>query len=171
MAISLKCLHKDHKGETWTLDLESDPVVVKDESGKVVWQMPANVAITQFQMPSFSESIKYFGILFGNEIRQFDVSKDGMKDIKAFLNRSLLAAGPEAVAAVRTRAIRDVLLGAACTIGGVVLTVGSYTAAAQKPEGGKYTVTYGLVIFGLILLGRGAYGFVRHGQLKGMAES
>jgi hypothetical protein len=169
MSIRLRCLHKDHKDETWKLDLDGDPVTLKDESGTVVWEMPANVAITQFQMPSFSESIKYFGILFGKEIRQFDVSKEGLKEIKTFLNKSVLAAGPEAVAAVRTKAIRDLLLGAACAIGGVVLTVGSYTAAAQKPEGGKYTVTYGLVIFGLIMLGRGVYGFVRHNQLKSLA--
>lgn len=170
MAISLECLHKDHKGKTWTLDLEGDPVTVKDESGTVVWEMPANVAVSQFQMPSFSDSIKYFGILFGKEIRQFDVSKEGLKEIKTFLNKSVLSAGPEAVAAVRNKAIRDLLLGAGCAIGGVVLTVASYQDVAQKPEGGKYTVTYGLVIFGLIMLVRGVYGFVRHGQLKGMAE-
>ncbi len=76
------------------------------------------------------------------------------------------AAGPEAVRAVRNRAIRDALIGAACAIGGVALTVGGYMEAAQKPGGGEFKVAYGLVLFGLVMLGKGVYSYLQYQQIQ-----
>jgi hypothetical protein len=171
MTVSLRCVDKDHKGEEWALDLGSDKVIVRDAMGGLVAEFPVAEAAGRFQMPSFSENIKYFGIAFADQIRRFDVPKDGLKEIRAFNNRLTAAAGPEAVQAVKNRAVRDTLIGVACAIGGVVLTVGSYMAAANDPKGGRYTVTYGLVIFGLAMLAKGIYGFMQYGQIKRVHET
>lgn len=128
-------------------------------------------AVGHFQMPSFSENVKYFSIALGDAIHRFDVPKDGLREIKALINRSILSAGPEAIQSLRNRAIRDTIVGTASAVGGIVLSVGSYQAAANNPEGGKYTVTYGLVIFGIAMLCKGIYGLIQYGQVRRLAES
>lgn len=171
MSVRIRCVDKDCKGQEWTLELGADKVVVRDASGRTVGEFPPADAASRFQMPSFSDNIKYFGITLGDQIRRFDITKDGLREIKAFNNRLVASAGPEAVRSVRSKAIRDSLIGAACAIGGVVLTIGSYLSAANNPEGGRYTVTYGLVIFGLVMLGKGAYGFSQYGQIKRLSDA
>jgi hypothetical protein len=79
--------------------------------------------------------------------------------------------GPEAVSAVRTKALRDCLIGLGAAILGVVMTVGSYMYAASKDEGGSYVITWGLVLFGLVMLGKGAYGFMRHAGLQKKSQA
>ena len=171
MAVQLRCVDRDRKGEMWSLDLGSERVVVQDASGTPVAEFTPEEAVGHFQMPSFSENVKYFGIALGDAIHRFDVPKDGLKEIKALINRSILSAGPEAVLSIRNRAIRDTVIGAACSVGGIVLSVGSYQAAANNPEGGKYTVTYGLILFGIAMLCKGIYGLIQYGQVRGLAES
>jgi hypothetical protein len=171
MPIQLRCVDKDHQGEQWTLDLDGDKVLVRDAASKVVAELSPEDAAARFQMPSFSENVKYFGIAIGDRIQRFDVSKDGLREIRDFNNRLTVRGGPEAVQAVRNKAIRDTAIGVLCAVGGTVLTVGSYLSAANKPEGGNYTIAYGLVLFGLVVLGKGIYGFVQYGRIKALSES
>ena len=166
MAIQLRCVDRERKGELWSLDLGGETVVVRNTAGTPVGQFTPEEAIGHFQMPSFSENIKYFGVSLGGTVHRFDVPKAVLQEIKALINRSIASAGPEAVRSVRNRAIRDILIGAACTVGGVVLTIGSYMSAANKPGGGKYTIAYGLVLFGLVMLGKGIYSFMQYGQVQ-----
>ena len=51
---------------------------------------------------------------------------------------------------------RDMLVGALWCVGGIVVTVASYGAAASNPGGGRYVVAYGAIIFGAIQFIRGA---------------
>jgi len=166
MAIQLRCVDKDLKDEKWTLELNDDQVVVRDASGKPAAQFPAAETASRFQMPSFSENVKYFGVVIGDQYRRFDVSKEGLKEIRGYKNQLTAAAGPEAVRAVRNKAIRDALIGVGCAIGGVVLTMEGYRAAAQKPEGGEFKIAYGLVLFGLVMLGKGVYGYLQYSQIQ-----
>ena len=163
--VQLRCIDKGHKGELWALDLAAETVRVKDSQGTVVAEFAPEDAFEFFQLPSFSESIKYFGVRLGKKLLRFDVSRDGLKQIKAFLNRTIVAAGPEAVLAVRNEAIRDTAIGVSCVIGGVGMTVWSYSTVAAEPRGGEFTVLWGLVFFGLIMIGKGIYGFVQYGNL------
>jgi hypothetical protein len=117
-------------------------------------------------MPSFSESIKYFGIVIDGKVQRFDVPRAGLKEIRAFTYRVTLASGPEAVRAVQRRAIRDTLIGAVCVVAGIALTIGAYLAAANKLRDGRYSVFYGLVLFGLVMLGRGIYRFRQYRELQ-----
>lgn len=171
MAVELRCVDRDRKGEIWSLDIGTEKVVVRDASGTAAAEFTPEEAVGRFQMPSFSENVKYFGIALGDPIRRFDVSKDGLREIKGLINRMIQTSGPEAVAALRNRALRNILLGVACAVGGVALSVASYREAANKPEGGKYTVTYGLVLFGIAMFCKGVYGFIQYNQIRSMAEA
>jgi hypothetical protein len=170
MSVTLRCVDKQRKGEVWTLELEDHKAVIRRPTGDVAGAFSPADAVERFQMPSFSESIKYFGVRLGDELHRFDVAKSDLKQIKLFINRTIAAAGPEAVQAVRNKAIRDALIGAACIVAGIVLSLGSFLAVADKPEGGTYYVAYGLPLFGLIMVGKGIYGFMQHGQLKQLTE-
>jgi hypothetical protein len=171
MPVQLRCVDKGHQGEMWTLDLEGEKAVVRNPAGNAAGEFAPEEAVQRFQMPSFSESIKYFGVKLDEKLWRFDVAKNDLKQIKAFINRTIVSAGPEAMQAVRNRALRDTLLGVAGVVAGIGLTVASYLEAANKPEGGRYTITYGLVLVGFILVGKGIYGFVQYSSLKQMAAS
>ena len=101
----------------------------------------------------------------------FDVDRSDLQEIKAYLDESVVAAGPEAVRAVGNRALRDLLLGVGAVVLGIVVTVASFLNAAQNPEGGRYYITFGLIVFGLVLFGKGVYGFVRHSHLQKLRGS
>jgi hypothetical protein len=167
MAIQLRCV--DHKSEVWSLDLGGEAVVVRDAAGASVGEFTIQAAAGHFQLPSFSQSIKYLGITLDATVYRFDVSKDDLRQIKALINRSILSAGPQAIRSVRNRAIRDTLGGAACAVGGVVLSVVSYLSAANNANK-RYTITSGLVVFGLIMFGKGVYGFRQYGQVKRISD-
>jgi hypothetical protein len=167
----MRCVDNKRKGELWTLDLDDRKAVVRGPAGDLVGEFLPEDGVEHFQMPSFSESIKYFGVLLRGELHRFDVAKSDLKQIQLFINRTIAAAGPEAIQAVRNKALRDTLIGAACIVVGVVLSVGSFLAVADKPEEGTYYVVYGLPFFGLIMVGKGIYGFIQHGHLKELAET
>lgn len=170
MQVQMRCCHLKHKGEVWTLDLGDNRAEIRDSGENVRAEYTREEAAEQFLMPSFSESIKQFRAPIDGEIWYFDVARPDLKQIKAFIDQAMVAAGPEAVRAVRNHAIRDTLIGlAAVSIGGA-LTIGSYLQAAQDPNGGEYVVTYGAVLFGLVMIGKGIYGFMRHGQLQTLSQ-
>lgn len=55
-------------------------------------------------------------------------------------------------------AMKNMLIGAAIAIVGIVITVGTYASAASTPGGGRYVVFYGLIIVGAIQFLRGLFG-------------
>jgi hypothetical protein len=166
MLVRMRCCHLEHKGEAWTLDLGDDRAEIRDAAGNVRGEYTSAEAAEQFLLPSFSESIKQLRAPIDGELWYFDVPRDGLKQIKAYLDRAVVAVGPEAIRAVRNQALRDCLIGLGGVLVGTVLTVGSYLRAAQNPDGGGYVITYGLILFGLIMLGKGVYGFLRYGRLQ-----
>jgi hypothetical protein len=171
MPIELRCIEKKHKNELWELRLGREKVWVTNAAGEVVGEFEPDDVSRYFQLPSFSESIKYFGILLGERWWRFNVDRDGLRRIRNYINRTIVAAGPEAVQAVRNRALRDLVVGVLLAVAGVVITVVTYSIAANKPGGGKYYITYGLVIVGLVMAGKGTYGFSQYSSLKRMAAA
>lgn len=170
MPIPLKCLDKPFKGQRWELTLGRKAVRLYNESDEIVAEFAPAAALEHFVMPSFSESIKYFGIRAGDKMMQFDVAKPDLGRLQDYLDRQLVAAGPEAISAVLKAAWRDTLIGAAMTIGGIIATVLSYTSAAEKPEGGKFYIMWGLVLFGLVAVGKGIYQFTQYSRLRSLAQ-
>ncbi len=137
MQVPMRCCHLKHKGEAWVLDLGAEGAEVRDASGDVRAQFTREEAAESFLLPSFSESIKQFRVPVDGELWYFDVAKNDLKEIKAYINQAVVAAGPEAVVAVRNRAIRDGLIGLGGVAAGVALTLGSFFNAAQNPVGGR----------------------------------
>src|SRR5262245_45934226 len=105
MAVQLRCVDRGRTGWVCWVDSDGEKVVVRDAAGKPVGEFTPEEAAGHFQMPSFSENIKYLGIALGGAIHRFDVPKDGLRQIKALMNRSIASAGPEAVRSVKSRAI------------------------------------------------------------------
>ena len=168
--IGLRCVDKDHKDQMWSLELDDDRAVFTDSAGVVAALVYPEEAASVFQMPSFSDSIKYFGLMTETRLWQFDVDKAGPKQIREFINRTIAAAGPEAVAAVRKKAVRDLAIGGAGVLGGVAASVLTYAKAASNPQGVSYFVFHGVVIFGLIMLGKAVVGFRQHARLRSMTQ-
>jgi len=50
---------------------------------------------------------------------------------------------------------RDVTVGGAWLVGGVLVTLGSYSLAANSPGGGTYVIASGAMLYGLLRLVRG----------------
>ena len=57
--------------------------------------------------------------------------------------------------AVRKAGQRDMVIGGLICVIGLVVTIGSYGAAASSPTGGSYVIAWGAVIFGAIQFFRG----------------
>ena len=64
--------------------------------------------------------------------------------------------------ALQSHAKKNMLYGALWCIGGIVITVVSYGAAASGSGGGTYVVTWGAVIFGAVQFIRGVIQLNEH---------
>jgi hypothetical protein len=166
----MRCCHLKHKGEMWILDLGDDRAEIRDTEENIRAVYTRDEAAEQFLLPSFSESIKQFRAPIDGQLWYFDVARGDLKQIKAYIDQAVVTAGPGAVRAVRNSAIRDTLIGIGGVAVGTALTVGSYLHAEQNP-GGEYVITYGVILFGLVMIGKGIYGFLRHGHLQKLSST
>jgi len=64
--------------------------------------------------------------------------------------------------AFRKAAKKNMLVGVAWCVGGIVITAVTYQMAANNPGGGTYLVTWGPVIFGAIQFFRGLAEYFKH---------
>jgi hypothetical protein len=65
------------------------------------------------------------------------------------------AAGDQVASTRRRQGVMQAIGGAVLIVAGAAVTVMTYSRAASNPEGGQYTVWYGAIVFGAILLFRG----------------
>jgi hypothetical protein len=166
----MRCRHRKHKGEVWLLVLNKAFARVRDEDDEIRAEYDREETPHCLLLPSFSESIKHFRVAIDGEMWPFEVDKRDLKDIKDYLNESVVVAGPEAIRAVGQRALRDLLVGLALSVVGIGVTVGTLAYAASSPEGGQYIITHGLIVCGLVMVGKGIYGFVRQSHLQKLAQ-
>ncbi len=71
---------------------------------------------------------------------------------------------PQMIMAVRQKAIRRVWLGVVLLVVGAGITLSTYNSAAHNPNGGTYTVMWGLMLVGALMIfraGRVLYGISR----------
>jgi hypothetical protein len=66
----------------------------------------------------------------------------------------------------RKRGIRQILIGAALFVVGLVITVATYSSASSSRTGGVYFVAYGPMIFGVIGMIRGAIAVAQAQKLR-----
>lgn len=57
--------------------------------------------------------------------------------------------------AIRQAAMKNMAIGAAICIIGIVVTVGTYSAASSSSSGGSYVIAWGAIIFGAVRFFRG----------------
>lgn len=171
MRIDMRCCHAQHKGETWILELGKDDARVIDAAGAVRGEFTRAEAHENFHLPSFSESIKQFRVPVDGQLWYFNVAKPDLQQIKAYLDESVVAAGPEAVQSVRNRALRDGAIGVVALAIGIGITLFTLLRADANPEGGEYVVMYGPMIFGVVMLGRGVFGLMRYSRLKSVSHA
>lgn len=67
---------------------------------------------------------------------------------------------------VRMRGLRQVMIGAAIFIVGLLITVFTYHSASTSSTGGTYFVAYGPMIIGLIAVVRGLIAMARASKLN-----
>jgi hypothetical protein len=153
-------------GETWQLELEPEEARLSDPTRNLVARIPRGAAEQRILLPSFSENRSKISVLTDdNKLVSFNPDKPAIAEIKSYFNAALAAAGPEAIAALRGKAIRDLAIGVIAAAAGIGLTVLSYLHPTEKDGTSKSTVFYGLVIFGLIMVGRGIMNLSRAGKV------
>jgi len=79
--------------------------------GLPVAEFSPEEALRRFQLPSLFWGIKYFNIRMFSGFFRFEVTRHGLEELEAFTNRMTVAAGPDAIQAVKRRAIRDTAIG------------------------------------------------------------
>ena len=154
-AIELHGVGKENKGKSWVLDLTDQAAVLSTQEGQEIQRFAREQAGEQFLLPHFGGEIKHFTIDLGERKAQFKVSRQGLKAIRGFLLQSIADMGPEAVDAMKSAAIRNIAIGIGASAVGIGITVAGYMAAASAPQGGRYMVFYGLILWGVFMLFRG----------------
>lgn len=93
------------------------------------------------------------------EIERRLVAEMGLdaKAAKAFMDKLLRGRHQRAY----NESVRNMILGALFLLGGLGVTVASYSAAANRSGGGTYVVTTGVIVFGAFLFFISLYHFLR----------
>jgi hypothetical protein len=157
------------RGQLWSMEWDPDFVIVRDAAGTVVWQAPPQDAVQSFRMPSFSDSIKYFGIQIGSELHEFELAREDLQRMKDFLDGAIATSGPDAVRSIRKKAIRDLVIGALLTLIGAATSAMLLAKVVELKGRGPGRLTFGCLIFGVIMLSKGIYGLRQHRRVEALA--
>jgi hypothetical protein len=155
-------------GESWTLDLGEEGVRLLDPKGEAASEFPRAEADHRILLPSFSENRKAIWFLSApDRVVQFNPDKPAVAAIKDYLNQSIALAGPEAITDLRRKGYRDLAIGAISTVAGIVITAISLANPTPRGDGqGKSMIFYGLILFGLIEIGRGVAALMRASRIQ-----
>ncbi|MBC7772445.1 MAG: hypothetical protein H7210_08120 [Pyrinomonadaceae bacterium] len=141
------------KGEIWTLELTQEDATLRDQSGEVREVFSPEDAARSWLMPGFTGSRSLKLPIEAGQVA-FECRKAGLTHLRRFLRRGIILAGPEAVRWYRNRAIRELVIGVVLFVVGTAVTIASFLG---QPSTGNGTVFYGLMLAGLIEIGRGMY--------------
>lgn len=158
MSVELQCLAKGCKNDVWAITFDDTPATVLGPDRQPLVRLTPQQAAGVFQMPSGTRN---FALRDGDRTVEFKISHEGAAEVRSFIGDAMLSPRPRAVVidsddgATRSRAIRDICLGLLLLVGGIGISVGSFLAAANSPNGGRYTILYGAPIVGFVWLMRG----------------
>jgi hypothetical protein len=154
MYIDLHCVESNHRNDTWRINIEGGTAAVMGPDGRELTRLRPEQAASVFRLPGFSNGNR-FGIRDGKRIVEFEISRDGAEQVRAFLGTTAPSQQHEFKSEFRARGVRGVLFGL-CAIGaGVGLSVASYAAASNGAHGGRYTVFTGIFVLGVFWFLRG----------------
>ncbi len=166
--VPLRCMTKAYKGSIWTLRFADDGnALLLDPQGGLVQIIEPQLAQGAFTFPSFTSSIKNLHIATANGTFEFAPDAEALRTIKAYMDQSLLNSGNSAaeIAKLRKAGMKELLGGLGLSVGGIVVTAGTYLAAASSRGGGRYFIAHGVVLWGIIMACRGGAKMARAGRL------
>mgnify|MGYP006301234393 CR=1 FL=1 len=153
MRIEMVCRDKPFKKVPCALVLQDGSAELTAEDGSVLFNGSYHELDLVSQFPSFSQSIKYFGVQHDGRVLGFDVPKADIQAIRSELDGQIIAADPEAAQRIARKGKLLMFGGIAMIVAGPVMSLLSYQALAAR--GGTYYIWYGISIFGIVILGRG----------------
>src|SRR5262249_10470614 len=121
--------------------------------------IPIGEATMRINLPSFLASNRYITIETHDRlVLQFEPKPKAVETIRAMLSEGTVDAPQATANAYWKAALRDALIGGGSFMLGITITCASFLFAAPD---GKFLVTTGLIVVGLIELGRAAYYAIR----------
>jgi hypothetical protein len=154
--LSLRCKDKRFAKGDWLLALDEVGGALTDPEGATRANFSRAEAAARFVLPSFWESVKDLGVRADSgDVVWFVPDRESVARVQSYLYGALGTQGPAAIRALRIKGWLLVLAGIGVTLVAVLVMVGSMARAFGNPEGGKYYVTIGAAVFGLIVLSRG----------------
>jgi hypothetical protein len=164
----LYCTDKDHGKGEWEFRRYKGGMDVTDADGQHVCWFSHEQANDRFALPSFWRSIKNINFTTDKgALITFEPDPRDVRIVRQYLDDALLAGGVEAVTRLRNKGLASLagglLLAAVCVVLLVVLDPGFEAGDRQRRRYGKPLLVG--VIFGIALVGGGAYALIRSGRL------
>jgi hypothetical protein len=157
--IPLDGAEKPVKAQRCYLDASPDSMTLTDSEGNELITIPIGEAILRIHFPSFW-STSFLKIESHDKDMPFffHPKKEAVERIRHLINRSLRSHPEQVIAAMRSKAWRDIGIGGGCLALGIGLT---FASLAWAPENGRFYVMTGLIGFGTLALCRGAYWMLK----------
>ncbi len=161
--LSMAILHltQAEYGTPWTLDLGEASIRVTGPPTLPSYEIPREEAETRIGLPSLLEHRRTIGIVLGGgKFVELAPDRRAVAALKAYFNRALAAAGPDAIDSLRARGWRSTLFGGAIFAAGVAFM--SLTNPGFDPKGnGTATIFHGMIVIGLVVALQGVWTLAR----------
>jgi hypothetical protein len=154
----------------WTLELTDEDATLRNHKDKLIERWEISEIHKKLVPPSFWLSRTYFTTQTKSETLAFEVNSKQTLKIRRWLDECYVRLHPDA-------ATRILLIAAGMTVGGILLAIGgivatllSYAAAANKPENDGFIVFHGIVLCGVVLFIRGVVKAFQYWHWKAIAQ-
>lgn len=157
------------KGQWWDLEFTEESLTLFDPAGQVALQLAPADVVTNVTVPKFGGDTNSTRFVVGAAVVSLALSGQSLSLVKKIRDRGLVAMGPDTIRVVLRVAVRDFVLGTLLFIGGIIISLVGYWAAAKSPNGGSFYVLWGVSVLGFAWACRGIYGFFHYFRLKALA--
>lgn len=158
----------DRVSAPWQLDLNAQRARLLDADGVLVTVIPRDAAVQRITLPSHSEGREYLILTtIEGKTLEFEADELIINIIEGFRSHSGSGDEHRAVDSLRRSARRNLIAGGVAILIGAGLSIQSYLETIRR--GGSVFLLLGLVFYGLLLVGKGAYALVRANRLAAYA--
>jgi hypothetical protein len=144
---------------------------VCNPEGEEICRFTPEQAAEHWQYPRLGGHAKKFTSCHADQEVPFKVSRDGLRQIKRFMLKSVTSLGEEGALEYKARTVGAVIRGVAVIALGAGASVFSYAVVAARPEGGVYFVFAGLMVYGVCELIRGGWLLMQCRDIRDLADS
>src|ERR1051326_840303 len=96
MNIQLRCVEPGHRDDVWQIGFDRTHATIFGPKGDQLIRLSPEEAEKVFELPSQATS-NHFGLREGKRVVAFEVSHEGLVQIREFLDNGVKSLGPEAV--------------------------------------------------------------------------